>query len=112
MMASRLPHQGLPWGAFRGGLEALLILSSTGLVLFAPAEAALPGEPTAQVTVTPSDVSVDASGLNPVDTALTVNVTGTNIGPRAHTEWVNLSFVTNTGWKVKPTFANLTLSLS
>jgi hypothetical protein len=89
------------------------LVFSAALVALAtpPAVAALPGEPTVEVTVAPSEVTIDASGINPVDTTFRVNVTGTNLGPRAHTMWVNLSFNTSSRWRVNPAIANLTLSL-
>ena len=92
-------------------LAAALLL--TGLSAFtSPAAAAIPTEPTATVTVTPNDPTVDASGINPVDVAFQVNITGNNIRPQPHTMWVNISFATSTGWKVNPTVANLTLALA
>ncbi len=90
---------------------ALTLLASTLLSVAAPASAALPGEPTVEVRVSPTEVEVDASGINPVDTSFLVNVTGTNIGLRPHTMWVNITFGTSAGWKVVPPLANLTLTL-
>lgn len=90
-----------------------LLLSCAALLSAAPGPvAAYPGEPTVEVTVVPNDVTVDASGFNPVDTSFTVNVTGSNSFPQARTMWVNISFQTSTGWKVNPTVANLTFSLA
>lgn len=91
---------------------ALVLLGSSLLSLGAPASAALPGEPTVEVRLTPTESQVDTSGINPVDTSFLVNVTGSNIGLRPHTMWVNITFGTSTGWKVVPPSANLTLSLA
>jgi hypothetical protein len=75
-----------------------------------PAEAIL-GEPSVSATVTPNNSTVDASGVNPVDTSFLVNFTGTSFLPQLHMMWINVSFSTDTGWKVNPTFANLTMSV-
>jgi len=106
-------HQGIHRGALGAFLLAVLLLSVGLLLLFAPAAVAapLPGEPTVEVTVSPADVTVDASGINPVDTTFMVNVSGRNIGPRPHTMWVNMSFSSTTGWKVSPALANFTFAL-
>lgn len=106
-------HHGFHRGALGAALLAALLLA-VGLLLFvAPAATAapLPGEPTVEVTVWPADVPVDASGINPVDTTFLVNVSGRNLGPRPHTMWVNMSFSSDTGWKVSPALANFTFAL-
>jgi hypothetical protein len=90
---------------------ALALLLAAAVPASLPAAAAIPTEPTASVSVSPSDTTVDASGVNPVDTVLAVNVTGDNIRPQPHTMWVNITFSTSTGWKVNPTKYNITWTL-
>lgn len=91
----------------------LLFFGSAGLLAMSPA-AALPGEPSATVTVGPSDVTVDASGVNPVDTVFFVNVTASNqfgiFNP--HTVWVNITLSVDRGWAVNPAIQNLTFELN
>lgn len=110
MAVSRRPLEGRKRGP-TAALFSFLLLAATLLVLAAPASAALPGEPTVEVHVSPTETEVDASGINAVDTSFLVNVTGTNIGLRPHTMWVNITFGTSSGWKVVPPSANLTLTL-
>jgi len=89
-----------------------VLVASALLSLWAPAALAVPGEPTVEVRLFPTEAEVDASGINPVDASFLVNVTGENIGLRPHTMWVNITFGTSTGWKVVPPSANLTLALA
>lgn len=90
----------------------LLFAGSAGLLAITPA-AALPGEPTATVTVSPTDVTVDASGVNAVDTVFLVNVSASNqfgiFNP--HTVWVNITLSVDRGWAVNPAIQNLTFEL-
>src|SRR5437867_8713310 len=98
-----------------GGLSSLaclLALAALTLLALLPAQGAYPGEPTVTVAVAPGEITVDASGSNPVDTVFKVNVTGNNnFAVRPHTMWVNMSFSTSGGWAVSPSIANLTLAL-
>src|SRR6266850_7818526 len=107
-------HRGIHRGAVGAALLVALLRSvRLSFIALPPALAApLPGEPTVEVTVSPADVTVDASGINPVDTTFMVNVSGRNLGPRPHTMWVNMSFSSTTGWKVSPALANFTFALA
>src|SRR5882672_9417481 len=110
MALSRISSARRPAPSTAIALFSLLLLLAA--VAAIPAQAAFPGEPTVTVTVAPTEVTVDASGTNSVDTVFKVNVTGNNnFGARPHTMWVNISFSTSSGWAVNPSIANVTLSL-
>ena len=97
--------------ALRWAVVALLC-GPAALAALAPA-AAYPGEPTVSVSIFPPDVTVDASGVNAVDTVFFVNLTASNqVAPRPHMMWVNISFTVDLGWAVNPPFDNLTYTLA
>jgi hypothetical protein len=92
-------------------LWAAVALAGFAAALAAAPVEAIPGEPSVAATVTPNDATIDASGVNPVDTSFLVNFTGSSFLPQPHMLWVNVSFSTDTGWKVNPSFANLTMTV-
>jgi hypothetical protein len=94
-------------------VAALLLLAGAALSVLASPAAAYPGEPTVTVTVSPTDVTVDASGVNPVDTVFLVNISASNqLGIRnGHTVWVNMTLGVDRGWSVNPGIQNLTFML-
>ncbi len=95
------------WGAL------LLLLGAACLLTAATPALAYPGEPTVTVTVSPTDITVDASGVNPVDTVFLVNITAANPFTirTTHTMWVNISLSVDRGWVVNPSVQNLTYTL-